>query len=258
MSRDESKEQRAAGIDYFHESKSFALSIVSIIPLILVYHCGIVQSGYGVRNMAESWLVGPLQLVGLEAAHLLNIALVIALIAVLWRSERTASVSLMLVVAMIGEGAFYAALLYKGGPTIAGLLDERASHVIFAVDFTPAAPLFLALGAGVYEELVFRLLLLGGGAWLMRKVFLWNRTWSVAVALVVSSVFFATVHHIGPLGEPFESYSFLFRTVCGLLLGVVFLVRGLGVAVWTHAIYNALVMFQLADAWYSPLGNGGF
>ena len=98
------------------------------------------------------------------------------------------------------------------------------------------------MGAGVYEELVFRLALIGGGALLLRKVFLWNRRFSVAVMLVISSLLFAAAHHVGPLGEPVESYSFLYRAVCGLLLGLVFLGRGLGVAAWTHSLYNALVM----------------
>jgi membrane protease YdiL (CAAX protease family) len=62
--------------------------------------------------------------------------------------------------------------------------------------------------------------------------------------LVVSSVLFALVHHIGPLGEPLESYSFVYRALCGMLLGTLFLVRGFGVAVWTHAIYNALALLQ--------------
>lgn len=246
MSRNDARDLRRAGLDYCRESKSFALGIVSILPLIVLYHWGIVQSGHAVRNMAESWLVGPLRLVGLEAAQLLNVALIIALVAVLWRSERAASFSFLVVLALIGEAAFYAAVLYRGAPAVASLVDERASQVFFAVSFRPSAPLFLALGAGVYEELVFRLLLVGGGTLVLRKVFLWNRTWSLAVTLLISSLLFAGAHHIGPLAEPVESYSFLFRMICGLLLGMLFLVRGLGVAAWTHAIYNALVVFQWA------------
>lgn len=234
------------GLSYFRESRTFALSIVSILPLVVLYHWGIIQSGYSERNMAEVWLVGPLHLVGLGAAHVLNVVLVIAFIAVLWRSERSASFSLLAAVGIAGEAAFYAALLFKGAPALAGLLDERASHVIFAVNLRPHAPFLLALGAGVYEELFFRLLLLGGGTWLLSRLFMWNRPVSMLVALVVSSLLFAGAHHIGPLADPLESYSLVFRTVCGMLLGVVFLTRGLGVAVWTHAIYNALVILQQA------------
>jgi len=101
---------------------------------------------------------------------------------------------------------------------------------------------------GIPPGVYFRLLLIGGGALLLGKVFLWGRRPCVGVMLVISSLLFAAAHHAGPLGEPFESYSFLYRAVCGLLLGVVFLTRGLGVAAWTHAVYNALVLAQQAGA----------
>lgn len=249
MSNSTAKELREEGIGYYQESRSFTFSIVSILPLVVAYHLGIVQSGHTERNMAETWLTGPLQLVGLEAAHVLNLLLVIAFIAVLVRSGQKRPFTPFVVVAMVGEAALYAALLYKGAPALAGMLDERASHVFFSMNFKAPASLLLALGAGVYEELVFRLLLLGGGALLLREVFRWSKAWSLGVALVVSSLLFAGAHHLGALGEPLESYSFCFRAVCGLLLGFVFLTRGIGIAVWTHAIYNALVMMQRIGAW---------
>ena len=236
------------GVDggYLAESRTFAMAAVSILPLMLVYHWGIIQSGYGERNLAQVWLEGPLQVVGLHAAHLLNVALAIALLAVLWRSGKARSFSLFTVVGIVGEATFYAALLYKGAPALAALLDKRASSLAFAVHWRAHAPLCLALGAGVYEELFFRLLMVGGGTLLLSKVFMWDRWLSLAVMLLVSSLLFAAAHYVGPLGERFESYSFLYRAVCGMLLGVVFLTRGLGVAVWTHAIYNALVLAQQA------------
>lgn len=249
MSNNDGQKVRGEGPGYFRESRSLGLSIVSILPLMVLYHCGIVQSGHAVRNIAEVWLTGPLGLVGLEAAHVLNVALVVGLIALLWRNDRAGSFSFLTVPAMMAEAALYAALLYKGAPALAGMVDERASQVLFAISMRLSAPLLLALGAGAYEELFFRLLLLGGGAFVLRKVFMWDRKWSLAVMLVISSLLFAGAHHIGPLGEEFRSYDFLFRAICGLLLGAVFLSRGLGVAAWTHAIYNAMVMLQLIGEW---------
>jgi membrane protease YdiL (CAAX protease family) len=246
MAKKRSPELHDEGPGYFHESKSFATSIVSMLPLVVIYHCGIVQSGYAQRNMAELWLAGPLRLIGLEAASVLNIILIVALVAVLWRGDRASSFHWLVLPAMVAEGAFYAAALYRGGPVVAGALDERASRVLFAIGLEHAAPLLLALGAGVYEELFFRLLLIGGGAWVLHRLCGWGRIWSAGVMLVASSVLFSLVHYMGPLGEPVRTYSFLFRTVCGLLLGVVFLTRGLGVAVWTHATYNAMALLLYA------------
>ena len=94
----------------------------------------------------------------------------------------------------------------------------------------------------MYEELVFRLLMVGGGTLVLQKVCRWSPALSMGVCLVISSLLFSAVHHVGPLGEPFDGYVFTFRAICGLLLGVVYLTRGFGVAVWTHALYNALVI----------------
>jgi len=227
---------------YYEESRSFALSIVSILPLIVLYHCGIVQSGYPVRNLAQVWLEGPLSVVGLHAAHVLNVALIIALTAVLLRSDLKGSTWLLTVVVMVAESAFYALVLFKGGAVVTRLLQERAAQVFFAINLDSAAPLLLALGAGVYEELLFRLLLVGGGMVLLSKVFCWNRELSACLALIASALLFAAAHHVGPIGEEFTAYNFLFRAVCGLALGLIYVFRGFGVAVWTHSIYNALVV----------------
>ncbi len=235
-------------LNYFSASRSFALSIVSILPLIVLYHCGIVQSGYPVRNLAEIWLQGPLELVGLHAAHILNIALIIALVAVLWRSEVKQSAGLFVIALMMLEGMFYAMLLYKGGDVVARAVHEQASRVFFAIEMERFAPLLLALGAGVYEELLFRLLLVGGGVLLFTRVFLWNRALSTTVALVASGVLFALAHHIGPMSDDFDSYVFVFRAVSGVLLGLIYVFRGLGIAVWTHATYNALVVIAMSGA----------
>ncbi len=239
---EQAADERSVWVGYYRQSRTFSLSIVSILPLIVLYHCGIVQSSYPYLNWAQVLLEGPLRLVGLGAAHILNIAVVLALIAVLWRSEAEDTPSFLTVLLMVAEGGLYAVVLHRGGLALTDALYERASGVIFALGFDRFAPLLLALGAGVYEEVLFRLLLVGGLSRVLRTVFMWPRAAGLAVALLLSSLAFAAVHHVGPVGEPFQAYDFLFRAVCGVLLGVVYIARGLGVTVWTHAIYNAIVV----------------
>jgi membrane protease YdiL (CAAX protease family) len=235
-------------LSYWRESRTFALSIISILPLIVMYHYGIIRSGAGVRNLAEMWLEGPLHLLGLGAANVLNIALLAALLAALWTRRGPLSFSLLVLGLMVVEAGVYAALLYRGGAAVTQALHERADGIFFSLDAVDSGRLMLALGAGVYEELIFRFVLLGGLALVLRKVFLWDMRWSCAAALIVSSLLFAAAHHIGPMGDELTSYRFLFRTVCGFALGAVFLARGLGVTVWTHALYNGIVALAQAGA----------
>ena len=100
----------------------------------------------------------------------------------------------------------------------------------------------LSIGAGLYEETVFRLVLMGGGFYALTR---WAKLgpWAAAgIALLASSFIFSAVHYIGPLGDAFEIGSFLFRFFAGVVLAAIFYVRGFAIAVYTHAIYDIIVM----------------
>jgi hypothetical protein len=98
----------------------------------------------------------------------------------------------------------------------------------------------LSLGAGVYEEIVFRVLLVGGLWALFRSSGIGRRKAGVFSALLAALVF-SGFHYIGPYGDQWELASFLFRFLAGLAFSVLFLVRGFGITAWTHALYDVLV-----------------
>lgn len=104
----------------------------------------------------------------------------------------------------------------------------------------------MSLGAGFYEELVFRVGLYGAGAALI--LFLFNITGAVKKlvfrlfwALLAAAVF-SGWHYIGELGEPFDLLTFSFRSVCGLVFTLIYQFRGFAPAVWTHALYDLWVL----------------
>ncbi|MFW5968236.1 MAG: type II CAAX prenyl endopeptidase Rce1 family protein, partial [Persicimonas sp.] len=147
---------------------------------------------------------------------------------------------------VIGESTVYA--FFFGGAVIGmmsmfgleGLLEMASGAG--GHDYGTFDSFVLSIGAGLYEEIVFRLFLMGGLFWLGAKQFKWP-TWVAAlVAVVVSSLLFSGVHYIGSLGDSFELGSFMFRFFAGILLAVIFYLRGFAVAVYTHAIYDIIVM----------------
>ena len=227
-------------LHYLRKSRSLSHSIVCILPLLVLYQVGIVQGGYPQHSLIEQWITGWLLGLGLPASHVLNAALLIGLIAALWRTEHNGRFSIHVALIVPFEGALLALALYKGGTALTRILMDHA--VVFGAGLDAYAPYLLGLGASVYEELLFRLLLLGGGGLALHKLFRWDMVPSYGLALVLSSLLFSYVHHIG--GEPFETGVFVFRAICGILLGGVFLARGLGVAVWTHALYNVMALYQ--------------
>jgi membrane protease YdiL (CAAX protease family) len=98
-----------------------------------------------------------------------------------------------------------------------------------------------AIGAGVHEELVFRLALIAGLIALVRAL---GRPpggrLTVALAIAVSALVFAAAHHVGRLGEPWTAHAFAFRAVAGAVFGAIFWFRSLAHAVYAHVLYDVL------------------
>jgi membrane protease YdiL (CAAX protease family) len=96
------------------------------------------------------------------------------------------------------------------------------------------------VGAGVYEEVMFRLLLVPL-AFLFFRLFEFPRSLAAVMAAVSTSFLFALAHHVGPQADAFHLFSFSFRAAAGLFFACVFLLRGFGITVGCHAAYDLLV-----------------
>jgi membrane protease YdiL (CAAX protease family) len=101
------------------------------------------------------------------------------------------------------------------------------------------------VGAGIYEEVLFRLLLFGGAVWLLRRSGLLSGT-TFALAALASAVAFSAAHHAPGSGEPYNGYVFLFRTMAGFYFTLLFQLRGFGIAVGAHACYDVLAGVVMA------------
>jgi hypothetical protein len=106
----------------------------------------------------------------------------------------------------------------------------------------PVGRIVMSLGAGVYEETVFRLGIMVGVVAVLEKVLGLGRWVAVTVALLVSAALFSAMHHIPPYGDPFSLGVFTFRMLAGVVFGLIFWFRGFAVAVYTHALYDLYVL----------------
>ena len=103
------------------------------------------------------------------------------------------------------------------------------------------ARLTLSLGAGLYEELLFRVVivaLISNGL----RVIGFGQLIAGTVAVIVGALLFSAFHYIGPFGEPLRLESFVFRTLAGLAFSALYLTRGFGITAWTHALYDVAVL----------------
>ena len=101
--------------------------------------------------------------------------------------------------------------------------------------------LMISLGAGLYEELLFRVLLVSGLALLARSVFGWSPRGAGIFATLLGATIFSAFHYVGAYGDPFEIGSFLFRLIAGILFSAMYLLRGFGITAWSHALYDVFL-----------------
>lgn len=127
---------------------------------------------------------------------------------------------------------------------------SAAPSVLHELPWT--ARLTIAIGAGVYEELVFRLMLITLIHFV--AVDLLRRTDRVGrlLGIVLSALAFAVYHDLSPMGQAVDWRRALFFFAAGVYFGVLFLWRGLGMPVAVHVVYDILVLLVLVD----PGGDG--
>jgi hypothetical protein len=116
----------------------------------------------------------------------------------------------------------------------------------FAVETLPVGTrIMLSLGAGIYEEILFRVMLVGALAVAAQRVLGWRRAPAGIAAALIGALIFSAFHYVGPYGDPWQLHSFAFRFVAGLGFSALYLLRGFGITAWTHALYDVLVLVVL-------------
>lgn len=100
----------------------------------------------------------------------------------------------------------------------------------------------LSFGAGFYEELFFRLMLVRGLQWLVSRTGRDGRLpLPTTVIVIIAALAFSGVHYIGSLGDDFTIYSFIYRFIMGILFSLLLVARRFGITAWTHAMYDVYV-----------------
>lgn len=245
---------------YWAESRRPMASLLFILPLLVVYEVGIFWLGpAAVRNGVDVWLRQFLEWMGFGQYFLLPALTVGILFAWQYTSREPWLVSRGVLCGMTVESlllAFCLRLILHAqgllsqsftsppGGSLAAIfaaagVGEAEIHVNLSTTFSN---LVMFLGAGIYEELLFRLIFLTAAVWILRY---WgmNRSLSILTSIVLTSVLFSAAHYIGPQGETPQLFSFTFRLIAGVFFCLLFVYRGFGIAAGTHAAYDIIVGF---------------
>jgi len=237
---------------YFQRSRSAWYSFLFVLPLLALYHVGVLVTNLGqggvVVNGADALLQRALH--GFGIGGWFSSGWFLAAVVGLWiyRADplaRREPVQPRTFALMLGESVLYAALF--GGivaSIVHALMPWVDTHLQMGLSVGMGRSLALSLGAGLYEELVFRVIGMGGLYWLFRRFLDVHETAAALGAAIVSALFFSLFHYLGPLGDTFQLQSFMFRLVAGLVLAAVYRLRGFGIAACTHALYDVFLVLS--------------
>jgi membrane protease YdiL (CAAX protease family) len=221
---------------------------VFVVPLLAAYEIGVLALAPAqpdvLRNGADVWMRWALARMGLRQQGWPPVLLASGLVLWAWLRRRDRPGELVGTwIGMVAESTVLALGLWGVSRGLRPLLDHLGLPLTVAAPAQPdpaVAQVVCFLGAGIYEEALFRLVLFSVLCWLFRQgeVTPWGAT---ALAATASALLFAAAHNIGPHGEEFEGGIFLFRTLAGLYFATLYSLRGFGIAVGAHAGYDVLV-----------------
>lgn len=253
------------GASYWALSRAPRYSLLLALPLLVLYE-GLAAAlgdlaGVRVRNGADVWLKAPfVALFGPRGPVVFGALVVGAAVVLVWRDVRRARDGVRggVLLRMLAEAATLAVVCAVVVGMATAQLLRVLPHVAAALPLhglvVPGPPpgglaglggpaqLMVALGAGLYEELLFRVVLVGALGWLARRVLGLGPAGAGLVAVVGGAVLFSLAHYVGALGDPFTVESFTFRLVAGLFFSALYVLRGFGIAAWTHALYDVGVL----------------
>jgi hypothetical protein len=241
--------------NYWYAARAPRYSLSFAFPLLIAYEVLAFSLSHdevaGVRNGADVLLKSLfLGLGGRDGLVVFGALLVGGGAVLVWRDRRNSgAVEPRLFAWMAVESIVYALAFGLVAGTLTGLLlpgtgltwGDSALTAGFLSAWSLPTQLMISLGAGIYEELLFRVIVVSALAWLATRAFGWSRSSASIFAMGVGALIFSAFHYIGPYGEPLALGSFTFRAVAGLLFSGLYLLRGFGITAWTHALYDVFL-----------------
>ena len=236
---------------YFAVSRAPRYSVLFALPLLLAYEALAATLGHPgraeLRNGADVIFRSAFTAVAGAWGPTIFIGVVVLIGVVLVVRDLRKSGDRPRAIVFTGMLAESAALAASCG-IVVGTTTAKLLGSLHALSITPLnnmdwpTRLMLSLGAGLYEELFFRVILVTGLAVGARTVLGLGPRGAGLLAAIVGAFIFSAFHYIGPYGDPIELQSFVFRMLSGLAFSGLYLIRGFGITAWTHALYDSFLL----------------
>ena len=209
-----------------------------IAPLLLLFQAG--TAYYGSSLLAPQDLGKLLRYFGATAAYLPALLIIAVLMAQHLAKKDSWELHPLVLVGMLVESVLWMVPL-----VVMNLMADR--WVPQAATAGEPSRLFqdilVAVGAGIYEEFIFRLALFSLILLLFVDVLTLPKEAVLVGAVIVSACLFSLYHFLGGLPEGGLPWKlFVIRTLAGAYLGGLFVTRGFAIAIGTHTFFNLFIV----------------
>ena len=232
-------------MSYFLQTRSSFYSFLFTIPLFFIYEVGILFLSKDdilvVRNGADFLMRSILESFGIFGLYGLGAIFLIGFIITyiyFFNDKSNKSIRADYLFIMIFESVCWALVLYF-------LLSKFMLVLMNPIGKTITQQVTLAVGAGIYEEFLFRVMLISGLTGIIGFVFLWREKVRKAAALIIAAGIFSAFRFVGDYGDFFSMELFLLRFFAGIVLGILYIARGFGITAYAHSIYDLIVLIQI-------------
>jgi membrane protease YdiL (CAAX protease family) len=223
--------------------------LIFLLPMVVAYEVGMAVSQRNIPPDARLGLAAKqlmewfFSLFGATGVYLPGFALIAVLLVWHVASRHPWKVSWSSLVGMGAESVALAVPVLLLNEVIRP--ESPLQGVVGHYRATAFDNLLLSIGAGIYEELVFRLIVISLLTLLLVDIGRRRQVTGVALAVILSSLMFAA-HHYEPVGaDLWDTAEFAFRAAAGAYLAAVFVMRGFGLAVGCHVFYDIMASFLI-------------
>ena len=232
-------------MSYLLKSRTSFYSFLFTLPLFFLYEINILFLSWGdilvVRNGADFLMRNILESFDIYGLYGLGLVFFLGLLVTyifFIKEDQQQEVNVNFLFIMLAESMLWSVVLYF-------LLFKFMVFLMNPVGKNILQQVTLAIGAGIYEEFLFRVLLIAGLSGILGFVFMWDKTFKNIIAVVLSGGIFSAFHFMGEYGDFFSMELFLIRFFAGLILGVLYMYRGFGITAYTHSIYDLIVLIRM-------------
>lgn len=227
---------------YWSETHSPLYSFIFVMPLFVLYEVGTVflsaEDILVLRNGADVLMKQVMGLFGIYGIYGFSASFMVGFSIAFLRQKKSLKTLVIkgeYLLMMFFESILYSALLFV-------LLGFFQTFLMSPVSRRLFQQVVLSLGAGIYEEFVFRVVLITGIAAILGFIFQWKKNTRYIGGVIVAAVIFSLFHFIGAYGDSFSFDLFSIRFFAGIILGIIYAFRGFGVAAYSHAFYDLIVL----------------